>query len=48
MTPKDVVTEMSSAREASCHLDFMGTARLLVTRVTLIYQLDEFFFLFII
>ena len=37
-----------SAREASCHPAFMASSRILVTSVSLIYQIDEFFFLFLV
>ena len=37
-----------NAREASHHAVFMGICRLLVTRVSLIYLVDEFFFLFLV
>ena len=33
---------------ASCHPAFMGICRLLVTRVSFIYLVDEFFFWFLV
>ena len=37
-----------SARRTSRHPAFMATARLLVTRVSLIYLVEEFLFLFLV